>query len=159
MTHTVPASFMASFVVDWNIIIERVLKYFRGIEKDYGFLKLSDFPLHWPFCLQVNKQEGLPRSMGFRLSNFSFVLLGRETFPMRFELYRVPVSTHLRRESISCDSWFLGYSKSMSRIILYPAGLMSDWCLMFEHIFLPIFSVLIITRYCLIESMVGTSSI
>ena len=48
--------------------------------KASGFLKLSGLPLHLQFCLQFNKQNNLRRSMGFRLSSSSFVLVGREHF-------------------------------------------------------------------------------
>ena len=58
----------------------------------------------------------------FSISALRVLLLGRETFPIRLEFYGVSVSTQLRREPLNCDdSWFLGYSKFMSRTIFNSA--------------------------------------
>ena len=53
----------------------------RRLKEGFWLSKAVRFAVALPFCLQFNKQNNLRRSMGFRLSISSFVLLGREHFP------------------------------------------------------------------------------
>ena len=54
---------------------------------------------------QINKRTyHVQWDSELEISALRILLLGRETFPKRYGFYRVPVSTHLRRESLNCDS-------------------------------------------------------
>ena len=87
-------------------LIERVIYQVALSRTKKGFWpsKVVGFFFARVFCVPVYEQKDLLRSMGFRPNNFSFVLLEREKFPTRFELYRVLVSKYLRRKSLKCDS-------------------------------------------------------
>ena len=75
------------------MVILRIAKWFWLSKAAIGVFFRSD---HF-----VPKRTYPFLKVKFRLEN---AFLGRKNFPTRFELYRVPVRTYLRRESFKCDS-------------------------------------------------------
>lgn len=101
-------------------------------------------------------KKDLPCQMRFRLvSKFwlCFIGEGRFFYPV---WSRVPVSTKLWRESSTCDSWVLGYSKYMSGIIF--VSLWHEVWLVY-YVRTLFFWFWRYSCYCLVESMGRCSSI